>query len=75
MDIQMPEMDGIATTQIIRQSAKVQPYIIALTANALDADRQICLNVGMDDYISKPIIMADFEEALKNAATIKLPKF
>ncbi|WP_413173930.1 ATP-binding protein [Anabaena azotica] len=75
MDMQMPEMDGIAATQIIRQSAKIQPYIIALTANALDADRQICLDVGMNDYISKPIIMADFEEALKNAETIKLPKF
>jgi signal transduction histidine kinase/ActR/RegA family two-component response regulator len=75
MDMQMPEMDGIAATQIIRQSSKVQPYIIALTANALDADRQICLNVGMNDYISKPIVIADFQEALKNAATIKLPKF
>lgn len=64
MDMQMPEMDGLAATKIIRQSSQIQPYIIALTANALEEDRQICLDMGMNDYISKPIAMAEITRAL-----------
>ncbi|MBD2293689.1 PAS domain S-box protein [Anabaena sphaerica FACHB-251] len=64
MDMQMPEMDGITTTKIIRQSDKAQPYIIALTANVLEEDRQICLEVGMNDFISKPIAIPDITKAL-----------
>ncbi|MBK1986579.1 PAS domain S-box protein [Sphaerospermopsis aphanizomenoides BCCUSP55] len=74
MDMQMPEMDGLTATKIIRQSAKPQPYIIALTANALEVDRQMCLDVGMNDYISKPIVITEFQEALKNATILKLSK-
>ncbi|MEI6427551.1 MAG: PAS domain S-box protein [Pseudanabaena sp. ELA607] len=55
MDMQMPEMDGITATHHIRASQQRQPWIIALTANALPEDRQICLDAGMDEYISKPI--------------------
>jgi signal transduction histidine kinase/ActR/RegA family two-component response regulator len=57
MDVQMPEMDGLETTQHIikEQLLDKRPYIIALTANAMDSDRIDCLAAGMDDYISKPI--------------------
>ena len=57
MDIQMPQMDGITATQTIRQYFQYQPYIIALTANALKEDQQTCFNVGMNDYLSKPLIV------------------
>lgn len=55
MDIQMPVMDGYQATTLIREIAPVQPYIIAMTANALAEDREICLSYGMDNYISKPM--------------------
>lgn len=64
MDMQMPEMDGVTATQMIRQNLNVQPRIIAMTANALPGDRQICLDAGMDDYISKPIQLAEIIRAL-----------
>jgi CheY-like chemotaxis protein len=55
MDIQMPVMDGYQATTLIREMSEIQPYIIAMTANALAEDREICLNHGMDNYISKPM--------------------
>ncbi len=56
MDIQMPEMDGLEATQNIRKNYTLeQPYIIAMTANALPEDRTECFNAGMNNYISKPI--------------------
>ncbi|BAQ59746.1 circadian input kinase A [Geminocystis sp. NIES-3708] len=64
MDIQMPEMDGLTATQFIRQSSLPQPYIIALTANALEEDRQKCLSVGMNDYLSKPIAIEQLKESI-----------
>jgi CheY-like chemotaxis protein len=65
MDIQMPEMDGIEATRIIRNELSVQPVIVALTANAMLEDREICLQAGMDDYISKPIQIEKLTEVLK----------
>ncbi|MBD2435513.1 response regulator [Nostoc sp. FACHB-110] len=67
MDIQMPEMDGWETTVRIRQefSLHAQPWIIAMTAHARAEDRQECLKVGMDDYVSKPIRLEALEAVLK----------
>jgi CheY-like chemotaxis protein len=56
--VQMPALDGLDATRIIRQSASPnfpRPWIIAMTANALDGDREVCLEAGMDDYVAKPI--------------------
>jgi CheY-like chemotaxis protein len=59
MDVQMPELDGLEATRIIKQEKRLQPVIIAMTANAMESDRKECLEAGMDDYISKPIRLND----------------
>jgi signal transduction histidine kinase/ligand-binding sensor domain-containing protein/DNA-binding response OmpR family regulator len=55
MDMQMPVMDGLEATRLIKKHYPVHPYIIALTANALQQDKDKCFEAGMDDYISKPV--------------------
>jgi len=56
MDIQMPEIDGLEATRLIRDIKGItQPYIVAMTANAMPEDRDECFAAGMDNYISKPV--------------------
>jgi len=61
MDVQMPGMDGFETTRRIREAMPPpsRPYIVALTAYALEHDRERCLAAGMDDYIAKPVRIED----------------
>ncbi|MFZ0548894.1 MAG: response regulator [Candidatus Promineifilaceae bacterium] len=70
MDIQMPELDGVEATRIIheRWPGTQHPYIVAMTANAMEGDRESYLAAGMDDYVSKPIRVQDLIDALKRAA-------
>ncbi len=70
MDVQMPEMDGLQATRSIRLKfpANLQPQIIAMTANAMQGDREMCLEAGMNDYVSKPIQVKELIAALQNAA-------
>jgi CheY-like chemotaxis protein/HPt (histidine-containing phosphotransfer) domain-containing protein len=67
MDVHMPELDGLEATRRIRQRwpAEHRPRIIAMTANAMLGDREICLAAGMDDYISKPIRVNELQSALE----------
>ncbi len=67
MDMQMPEMDGLEATRRIRANISPlrQPYIIAMTANAMESDRRACLDAGMDDYIAKPVRVNALVAALK----------
>lgn len=55
MDVQMPLLDGLETTEKIRALDTDQPIIIAMTANAMEEDRDRCINAGMNDYLSKPV--------------------
>ncbi len=66
MDILMPEMDGYAATKTIisELDADKRPKIIAMTANAMQGDKEECLAAGMDDYVSKPIRIDELQESL-----------
>ena len=55
MDVQMPEMDGLEASRMIRVCLETQPVIIAMTANVMQGDREECIQSGMNDYISKPV--------------------
>lgn len=64
MDIQMPVLDGLEATQIIRQKLSHQPTIIAMTANAMLEDQRLCEAAGMDDFLAKPIDVKMLEQIL-----------
>ena len=71
MDVQMPELDGLAAARKIHElwpERKDRPWIVALTANAMQGDREACIAAGMDDYISKPINLEELVQTLEKWA-------
>jgi CheY-like chemotaxis protein len=74
MDMQMPLMGGLEATKQIKAilPPHKQPIIIAMTANALEGDKQICLDAGMHDYISKPVLPETVKNALQYWFTDKI---
>ncbi len=70
MDIQMPELDGIEATRTLRRdlSEARRPWIIAMTANASATDRAMCIEAGMDDFVSKPVVATALGAALQRSA-------
>jgi len=73
MDVQMPEMDGLEASRQVcaRWSGNRRPHIIAMTAHAMQGDREECLRAGMNDYVSKPIRVPDLVEALNRVQALK----
>jgi PAS domain S-box-containing protein len=67
MDMHMPEMDGVEATRRIREllPEREQPWIVSLTANAMQSDRDVCMRVGMQDFVTKPVQSVDLRNALK----------
>jgi PAS domain S-box-containing protein len=66
MDVHMPVMDGFDATRQIRQALppERQPYIVALTANAMRGDKDLCLAAGMDDFLKKPLVLTDLANSI-----------
>ncbi len=72
MDMRMPEMDGVETTRQVRQLPQYRDiWIIAMTANAMDSDRKLCLSAGMDDYLCKPIKREALNQALARSPALQ----
>jgi len=66
MDVQMPELDGFeASREINRRWSRARPRIVAMTANAMQGDRELCVAAGMDDYVAKPIRIEELVAALR----------
>jgi CheY-like chemotaxis protein len=68
MDCQMPNMDGMSATKVIRDEERESGGhipIVAMTANAFAEDREACLAAGMDDYLAKPVKLADLRAVIE----------
>jgi PAS domain S-box-containing protein len=75
MDVQMPEMDGVeATHAIIKKFGRKRPVIVAMTANAMEGDRERFLGEGMDDYVSKPISVDAIRQVIDRVSKNKYKK-
>ncbi|RCJ19955.1 ATPase [Nostoc sp. ATCC 43529] len=80
MDCQMPVLDGLETTKEIHRwqensfASGRRPVVIAMTANAMKEDQQMCIDAGMDDYLSKPVIKEKLAAALDRWAMVILPR-
>lgn len=74
MDVQMPQMDGLEATRCLRREwpDAVRPRIVAMTANAMQGDREKCLEAGMDDYITKPVRREELAKALAKCKPLNL---
>lgn len=73
MDVQMPELDGLETTRrIVQQRLPQPPRIIAMTANAMQRDRQQCQEAGMDDYVTKPLAIRELIGALERCRPMSI---
>ncbi|MFT3868392.1 MAG: ATP-binding protein [Nibricoccus sp.] len=77
MDLQMPEMDGFEASRQIRKRFPLehQPRIVALTANALSGDRELCLAAGMNDYIAKPVKLHEIADSIRRQFSGSRPPF
>jgi len=64
MDVQMPLMDGLEATRQIRKNYGTRPLVVAMTANVMTEDKEKCFDAGMDDYISKPVILKILTQSL-----------
>ena len=71
----MPEMEGITATKKIRKPPNEQPKVESVTAFAMDGDREMCLEAGMDGYIAKPIKVDDLAALLRNIVPLAKNKF
>jgi CheY-like chemotaxis protein len=71
MDCNMPELDGLEATRLLRSGAagvrNPAVTVIALTANAMDGDREACLAAGMNDFLSKPVSIQSLREAIERS--------
>jgi CheY-like chemotaxis protein len=75
MDSQMPIMDGFEATRRIRELGQPQPVIIAITANALPGERERCLSIGMDDYLSKPFTADQLRTVVRKGVERAMQRF